>query len=431
MPTNSKRDWLEQHLRRALKHLYDPDVLRKSPLVSLLDIDRRQGVAFALRSALAEAIESHRPGQGVPQDSGTWRIYQILRHRFTEQLTQQEVAADLGLSRRQLQREEKRALEVLADYLWTAYHLDAKRPLLAQLLQGDEPEPVQATQGLTPREEMESLTSSVPSQLVRVEEMIGEALDTTTPLLESLGVSVDCTIPHGTLTVFLKAPVVKQAFVGLIDAAARCVPDGHIRVEVKEIEKAVSVCIYATAGSQSGLLPWKEYAESLDMARELIELCQGSLERTDDVRQSSDSRQAQCEGFTIRVVLPNADQLTVLVIDDNADALQLVQRYLSGTGYRFVGVQEAEEALVLAEELLPHVILLDVMMPGKDGWTLLGQLREHPKIQSIPIIVCTILPQEQLALTLGAAEFVRKPISRSELLSVLNRQIARPPRGFY
>jgi len=256
MPTNSKRDWLEQHLRRALKHLYDPDVLRKSPLVSLLDIDRRQGVAFALRSALAEAIESHRPGQGVPQDSGTWRIYQILRHRFTEQLTQQEVAADLGLSRRQLQREEKRALEVLADYLWTAYHLDAKRPLLAQLLQGDEPEPVQATQGLTPREEMESLTSSVPSQLVRVEEMIGEALDTTTPLLESLGVSVDCTIPHGTLTVFLKAPVVKQAFVGLIDAAARCVPDGHIRVEVKEIEKAVSVCIYATAGSQSGLLPW-------------------------------------------------------------------------------------------------------------------------------------------------------------------------------
>ena len=166
------------------------------------------------------------------------------------------------------------------------------------------------------------------------------------------------------------------------------------------------------------------------MARELIELCHGSLECTDNVRQRSDSRQAQCEGFTIRVALPNADQLTVLVIDDNADALQLVQRYLSGTGYRFVGVQEADEALVLAEELLPHIILLDVMMPGKDGWTLLGQLREHPKIQSIPIIVCTILPQEQLALTLGAAEFVRKPISRSELLSVLNRQIAQTPRGF-
>jgi CheY-like chemotaxis protein len=66
--------------------------------------------------------------------------------------------------------------------------------------------------------------------------------------------------------------------------------------------------------------------------------------------------------------------------------------------------------------------VLDVMMPEQDGWTLLGQLREHPTTRGVPIIVCTILPQEQLALTLGAAEFIRKPVSRKTLLSALDRQ---------
>jgi len=64
---------------------------------------------------------------------------------------------------------------------------------------------------------------------------------------------------------------------------------------------------------------------------------------------------------------------------------------------------------------------LDVMLPGIDGWELLGQLREHPQTSCIPVVVCTILPQEPLALALGAAAFLRKPVSREALLSALDR----------
>ena len=117
------------------------------------------------------------------------------------------------------------------------------------------------------------------------------------------------------------------------------------------------------------------------------------------------------------------EQATVLVIDDNADALQLFQRYLSGSRYRFTGAQDAHRGLALAEELVPQVIVLDVMLSKEDGWTLLGQLREHPRTRGIPVIVCTILSQEQLALALGAADFMRKPVSRTELLSALDRQL--------
>jgi CheY-like chemotaxis protein len=64
---------------------------------------------------------------------------------------------------------------------------------------------------------------------------------------------------------------------------------------------------------------------------------------------------------------------------------------------------------------------LDAMLPGTDGWELLGRLREHPSTRHIPIIICTILPQEQLAHTLGAAGFLRKPVKQEEFLKLLDQ----------
>jgi len=117
----------------------------------------------------------------------------------------------------------------------------------------------------------------------------------------------------------------------------------------------------------------------------------------------------------------------VLVIDDNADTRRLIQRHLSGSRYHFTGAPDAKQGLALAEELIPQIIVLDVMMPGRDGWALLEQLREHPQLKDIPIIVSTILAHEDLALALGAAGFLRKPVSRSQLLTELDRQVDLSP----
>ena len=154
------------------------------------------------------------------------------------------------------------------------------------------------------------------------------------------------------------------------------------------------------------------------MARQLVALSGGELQIV--------FKEGEAGPFSARLTLPAAAQVVVLVIEDNADALQLMQRYLAGTRYRFVGTRDPEEGLARAEELGPQVILLDVMLPGIDGWELLGRLREHPKTRTIPVIACTILPQEQLALTLGAAAFLRKPISREALLAALDRQLGPP-----
>jgi len=117
----------------------------------------------------------------------------------------------------------------------------------------------------------------------------------------------------------------------------------------------------------------------------------------------------------------------VLVVDDNADTLQLFHRYLAGSCYRFVGAQNARQAFALAEATRPDIIVLDVMMSEEDGWMLLGRFREDPRFRGIPVIICTVVPQEQLALLLGAAQFLRKPVSQTDLLTALDRQLNQPP----
>jgi CheY-like chemotaxis protein len=68
------------------------------------------------------------------------------------------------------------------------------------------------------------------------------------------------------------------------------------------------------------------------------------------------------------------------------------------------------------------------MLPGLDDWEMLGRLREHPQTHGVPVIICTILPQEQLALALGAAAFLRKPVRREQLLAKLDQWADSPAK---
>ncbi len=126
-----ERDAFLGYLRTALTHLYDPGVLRSSPLAALFGLEGRGDRATALQRLLTDAIEACRPLGATQAGAGAWRAYQVLRRRYIEQLPQSAVAADLGLSVRQLQREEKLARELLADQLWARYDLDAGRARLA------------------------------------------------------------------------------------------------------------------------------------------------------------------------------------------------------------------------------------------------------------------------------------------------------------
>src|SRR5829696_5216260 len=126
MQTQQGKAWFLALVHDALTSLYDPIMLRKSPLIELFGLEQRRNIVLSLCQSLSNAIESLQPNANTPRDSKVWRSYQILRRRYAEKVMQREVALDLGLSTRQLQRAEAQARETLADYLWDAFDLEAK-----------------------------------------------------------------------------------------------------------------------------------------------------------------------------------------------------------------------------------------------------------------------------------------------------------------
>ena len=413
-PTNTYVGWL----RQALRHLYDPDGLRQNPLFRLFGLGEGHSPS-ALRSILVAAIKSLKPDASVSSKSLAWRTYNILSYRFVEQFTQKEAKANFGLSIRQIRRIEARAVRALADALWSQYstRTEEVEALAKHIDEGLlEESPVGGRE-----QELEWLDRASPSEPTDLTEMVQTALKTAGPLIEATGVRAVCEWPEGLPALSVRPASMRQALLIVLTAAAQSVPGGSISIQAAAGCRRVSLSIRSTGSSDatSDALPGNR-AESLALAQQLTAVSGGSLEMCG-------SPHTECP-FAARLSLPTAEQVTVLVVDDNADTLQLFQRYLAGTRYAFVGTRDPEEALALATGRSPHIIVLDVMMPGVDGWELLGRLREHPKACAASIIVCTILPQERLALMLGAAAFLGKPFTRMELLSVLDRQASPRPR---
>jgi CheY-like chemotaxis protein len=430
-------------LRRALFHLYDPIALRKSPLLRVFGLDPAGGASI-LRQILEDAIGALEPAAGVSPQSDAWRTCRTLRHRYVEQFSQASVAANLGLSVRQLRRQERMALQTLADLLVEQRGLDLETAFSGGWapgqaappdgISGDEPpedgddqaaaaaSAAAADAGGTGRstsmeQELSWVERSFPNSQVSVAELAQSALQTVKPMMEASGVSAACEVPDGLPPLQAQWVTARQTLLNLLIAAIRAVPGGTVRVSGGRDGAAAWLSVQPVGPARPDAAPSVSDDDNLSMARQLAALSGGRLEFSDALPPAR---------FTARLTWPVVELLPVLAIDDNADALQLIQRCLSNSRYQFVGTPDPARMLGLAEQARPVAIVLDVMLPDVDGWELLGRLRENPRTAGIPVIVSTILPQEDLALTLGAAAFLRKPVTRERLLAALERA-ADPP----
>jgi PAS domain S-box-containing protein len=112
----------------------------------------------------------------------------------------------------------------------------------------------------------------------------------------------------------------------------------------------------------------------------------------------------------------------VLVIDDEETVRDLMRRFLTREGFEVVTARNGQEGLVLARELKPTLITLDVLMPETDGWSVLEALKADPELADIPVVMLTILDEPNKGYALGAADYVTKPIDRERLRGILARQ---------
>ncbi|MDT8436219.1 MAG: response regulator, partial [Gemmatimonadota bacterium] len=112
---------------------------------------------------------------------------------------------------------------------------------------------------------------------------------------------------------------------------------------------------------------------------------------------------------------------TVLVIDDDPGGRALLRRVLEKERFRVEEAPGGEEGLRRARDLAPDCITLDVMMPGMDGWEVLAALKRDPELAATPVVMVSILDERQLGFSLGAADYLTKPVDRDRLRTVLSR----------
>jgi CheY-like chemotaxis protein len=112
---------------------------------------------------------------------------------------------------------------------------------------------------------------------------------------------------------------------------------------------------------------------------------------------------------------------TVLVIDDDIEACEIIERYLSKDGFNIVTATSGEEGLRLAHKLQPVAITLDVVMPDMDGWSVLRALKVDPVLHTIPVVMLTMIDDQTKAYSLGATDYITKPVDRARLRSTLTR----------
>ncbi len=403
------RQLLAELLREVLPRLYDPAWLQRSPLLGVLT---KGHSAKELHDVLVRAIAALQPGPDVPDHAVLWRNYHVLTYRFVEQSPQTEVAEDLNVSVRQLRRYEQMAVDALADALWRERNLSE---CMEQFLQshGRSEEAPEAAQGRD--QELAWLRQSFPRVASSPQDLVRNVLRTIYPLADKMAVRLTCYMPEDLPPIAGQLAALRQALINLLTAAVHSAPGGVVHLAGRADEGGLALLVRATSPTTQGETDSSAVVdESLSMARQLAEAFGATL----TVRPKwGDSN----ERLFARMLLAQAREMQVLFVDDNADALRLFERYLEGTRYRMLPISEPERALDIASEARPDAIVLDVMIPGMDGWELLGRLREHPATCQIPVLVCTILPQEGLALALGAAAFIRKPISREAFLAALNR----------
>ncbi len=412
MPGDSVSQAFVQDVQWALRHLYDLAELRKSALLQTLNLSHSEDPLAGLHAVIMDAIHALKPGANVPAQAQTWRVYHILFHRYAEQFTQRQVATDLVLSIRQLRRQQDLAVEVLANYLWSHYDLQKASPQTPAASVAGSP----GERAPSREQELDWLKRTLPSEATDTATAIRSVLQTVAPMTRALGVSVQCESLDNLPSAAVPPTTLRQALLNVLTAAVRSVPQERIHITARAHEATVRVSVSALSSNPLAEAYPEDYTERLDMARQLVELSGGSL-----VLDTHPAGQAL---FTAELVLPAVKSVEVLIVDDNLDTLHLFQDYLAGTRYHASVAPDPQNALNLVEQRPFQAIILDVMLPDIDGWELLGRLREHPATQRVPILVCTIMPQEDLALTIGAAAFLRKPVSRPALLSALDRLTA-------
>ena len=226
---------------------------------------------------------------------------------------------------------------------------------------------------------------------------------------------------NGTVTLDVKARMdgdVEFVDFAVIDTGAGMSPEGVAKVfeEYTQAERSTSANY---GGTGLGLPISKKFAEM--MGGDVIVTSEegvGSVFTMSVPRECPEYNDDEVDSNVIN--LDAQDNLVVLV-DDDVAMHDLIKRTISKLNLTLLGATNSEKGMELIREVKPKLILLDVLMPGRDGWSLLKECKTDQELKEIPVIMISQLNQSNLASSLGANDYLTKPIDRTHFINTLKR----------
>ena len=286
-------------------------------------------------------------------------------------------------------------------------------------------------------------------EVVDVPKMIGDIQSTVVPLVEKNGNTLEVKLAPDVSLMRADLTKVRQVLFNLISNAAKFTKQGRIILDARqEVINDVDWIIFKISDSGIGMTPeqlsklFQEFTQAdssttrkyggtglgLAISKHFCQMMGGDI--------IAESEYGKGSTFTVRlpVAVPKAEPMaidgsgqtpegarTVLVIDDDPATRDVLARFLLREGYHVELATNGKDGVQRARDTQPDVIILDVMMPGMDGWAVLSKLKADSDLAAIPVIMTSIAGDKNIGYALGAADYLAKPIEREHLMEILEK----------
>lgn len=289
---------------------------------------------------------------------------------------------------------------------------------------------------------------------INLGDLVNSVMSTAVGLVKDKPIKLHHEIEPNLPVVYADNTRIRQVLLNFISNAAKFTDAGMITVEVKksispENKPEIMVVVIDTGqgidekGQEKLFLPFSQVDDSptrktggtglgLSISRSFIELHHGRIGLL-----WSEVGKGSAFYFTLPVQQPittgelrleetiTQTEKVILSIDDDSQVISLYDRFLQSSGYKVFALTQPKKAVEKAKAIKPFAITLDVMMPEVDGWQVIHALKNDPETRDIPVIICSILEEEEKGFSLGAADYLVKPFLQEDLVNAvfrLNRQ---------
>lgn len=398
-----------QQIRNFLDHLYDFPYQQRQTLV-LTPADT--GYPFfeiagpKVRKLLLEALEKIGEEKSLAFRSSQARYYNLLRLHYIEGMNINDVALELGLSQRQTYRDLRSADEIIASIVWSQLieQMAAGAAAAAPAVAGS----AAAAEAAAPPAENAGQQQAQQLQPTNLNELVTAVFDVVRPLAASHEVELLLSLPDRPAVVLTNAMVARQVITGLLSMAIQKALPHPLEIALSARGRECSLRLsFRAALPDTGALPEKFADPSIGLYAQNL--------GWRIAYQVKASQEVEIE------VSMQAYRRTCLIIDDHPGFVDLMERYVDSSVVHIATADNGPKGIEIARQLHPDIIILDIMIPEMDGWQVLQTLHAAPATRSIPIIVCSVFYDPDLAQTLGAADVLKKPVRKEDLVTALKK----------